>query len=448
MLKTPMPPPRLDEIMTKLGGESPERFLELVASMRQGLETSETYLPWDELRYRKPPEGLSLEEWWLCVKLTRNSMRRVLPLVDKAGKPFTYALPDSVLRAIESTSRSLSGNITVSEQVTDPATRDRYLINSLIQEAITSSQLEGASTSRIVAKDMIRSGRRPQTHSERMILNNYAAMRRITELRDEPFSSERVLELHRIVTEGTLEDPSAAGRLQWEDEERVAVFDHDEEVLHYPPPASELPERLERLCRFANGEQDSAYLPPVLRAITVHFMIGYDHPFEDGNGRTARVLFYWSMIKQGYWLTEFLVISQILKNAPSKYARSFLHTEQDEGDLTYFHVYQLGVLERAIKQLHEYLKRKMHEVREFQHSLSLLPGQFNHRQLAVLEHAVRNPSAQYTAQSHASSHAVTIETARQDLLALERMNLMHKVRISKANTWFPIENLAEALRTL
>jgi Fic family protein len=417
--------------------------------MRQGPETSEKYLPWDELRYRKPPDGLSVEEWWLTVKLTRNGMRRLLPLIGKEGKAFSYALPDSVLRSIELINRSLSGNISMAEQVTDPATRDRYLVNSLIEEAITSSQMEGASTSRVVAKEMLRSGRKPHDRSEKMIFNNYNAMRRVTEIKDEPLSPELILELHRIVTEGTLDDPTAAGRLQQENEERVAVFDRDETVPYYPPPAHELPERLQRLCAFANGEAgDGAYIPPVLRAITTHFMIGYDHPFEDGNGRTARALFYWSMLKQGYWLTEFLVISEVLKKAPSKYAKSYLHTEQDDNDLTYFHLYQLSVIERAIDQLHDYLQKKMTEVREFQQSLALLPGQFNHRQLAVLAHAVRTPTAQYTAQSHAGSHMVTVETARQDLLALERMHLLRKARVGKANIWFPITDLAAALQNL
>ena len=295
---------------------------------------------------------------------------------------------------------------------------------------------------------MSRSGRTPTDRSERMIFNNYAAMRRVTELKNEMFSPDTVLELHRIVTDGTLDDPAAAGRLQRRDDDRVAVFDQYGAVLYRPPPAEQLPDRLQRLCTFANGEQDGAYLPPVLRAITVHFMIGYDHPFEDGNGRTARALFYWSMIKQGYWLTEFLVISEILRKAPAKYARSYLHTEQDDNDLTYFYVYQLSVIERAIGKLHEYLARKMHEVRDFQRSLALLPGQFNHRQLAVLERAVRNPSAYYTAQSHAASHNVTIETARQDLLGLERLKLMERSKIGKANAWYPIVDLTVALRDL
>ena len=447
-MRTPVPPPPTTDVLALLENHPPERVLKIVENLQQGPETSERYLSWDELRHRTPPDGLSREEWWLRIKLTRNSMKRTLVLTGLDGRPFSYALTDYVLRGMESISRSLSGTIAVSEQVTDPATRDRYLINSLIEEAITSSQLEGASTSRLVAKEMIRAGRTPRDRSERMIANNYNAMRRVVELKDERFSPETVLELHGIVTEGTMDDSTSVGRLQRPEDDRVVVLDQYGSVLHRPPPAEELPGRLRRLCSFANGEDGGAYLPPVLRAITVHFMIGYDHPFEDGNGRTARALFYWSMIKQGYWLTEFLVISDILRKAPARYARSYLHTEQDDNDLTYFYVYQLGVIERAITQLHHYLERKMREVRDFQRSLTLLPGQFNHRQLAVLEHAVRNPSARYTAQSHAGSHDVTIETARQDLHGLERIQLMRRGKIGKANVWYPIDDLAGALRDL
>jgi Fic family protein len=174
-------------------------------------------------------------------------------------------------------------------------------------------------------------------------------------------------------------------------------------------------------------------------------MLSYDHPFEDGNGRTARALFYWSMLNQGYWLTEFLTISKILKSAPSRYARSFLHTEQDENDLAYFHIYQLEVVQRAIKELHRYLASKMAELRDLQRSLSMQPGEFNHRQLVVLENAIKNPDARYTAISHASSHNVSPETGRIDLTDLEKRGLLSRYKVGKSYTWAPIGNLPEKL---
>src|SRR5262249_24290671 len=89
-------------------------------------------------------------------------------------------------------------------------------------------------------------------------------------------------------------------------------------------PGARTAGRLARLCAFANETSDATWMQPVLRSLAVHFMVGYDHYFEGGNGRTARALFYRSMLKRGYWLTEFLTISRILNKAPAQYARSYL----------------------------------------------------------------------------------------------------------------------------
>jgi len=145
-------------------------------------------------------------------------------------------------------------------------------VRSLIEEAMTSSQLEGASTSRVRAKQMLREDRAPRDRSEQMILNNYSAMQRVIELRDERLTPELVCEIHRIVTDGTLDDPADAGRLQRPGELRVRIYgtQTEEQVLHVPPPAETLPERLETLCGFANDVDRSdgtvPYMPPLLRA--------------------------------------------------------------------------------------------------------------------------------------------------------------------------------------
>lgn len=442
-MKTPAHPPQLPD------GAS---FGELMQhALRHGLApwiatTHHEYRAWETFRFQTPPEGLTAEQWWHVVRSARRaSARRIPGLVDKAQHPFSFNLPDSVLESCDAIAREASGRIEVSELVTDPDTRDRYVVNSLIEEAITSSQLEGAVTSRRDAKDMIREGRSPRDHSERMILNNYLAMERVRELAMHPLTPDMVLELHRIVTDGTLESPEYAGRVQDADERRVSVWGDGDQLLHRPPAVAELPDRLERLCAFANGLDETPYMPPVLRAITIHFMMGYDHYFEDGNGRTARALFYWSMLREGYWLTEYLSISRILRLAPAKYARSFLLTEDDGGDLTHFFIYHLHVIRRAMADLHSYLAAKTHEIREVQSRLKSMPGEYNHRQLALLDHATRNPTAIYTAKSHAGSHRVTIETARTDLQSLAVRGLLEQFKLGKQFAWSPAGDLAARL---
>lgn len=450
-MKQPASPPDMNAILKKVQDSPDGNNFVRVLTEPIPPESQVDYLHWDKLRFKKAPGSLTSEEWWLRIKLARQSIARQTDLLlTKQGSPLWYCLPDVVLKSVDAITRQASGDIVVSEQVTNNQTKDTYVVNSLIEEAITSSQLEGAVTSRRVAKDMIRSGRGPKDRSERMILNNYRAMRRISEVRDEDLTPDLVCEIHRIVTEGTLDDPSAAGKLQDDDAHRVAVWsESDDQILHLPPPAAELPERLRRLCDFANERDSGPYMPPVLRAIAIHFMFGYDHYFEDGNGRTARAMFYWSMLRQGYWLAEFLTISRILKEAPAKYGRSYLLTESDQGDLTYFFVYHLGVIERAIRDLHAYLARKAEEIREAQERLKALPGEFNYRQLALLEGAIKEQShVGYSAASHARTHNVTTETARTDLAALERKGFLVQHRVGRRFVWFAAPDLTERLPSL
>jgi Fic family protein len=323
----------------------------------------------------------------------------------------------------------------------------RFLVNSLMEEAIRSSQLEGATTSRVVAKEMLRSGREPTDRSERMILNNYRALQFMREEMGKTLSPESVLELHRVVTEGTLSDPSSAGRLQRPGEPRVAVFDREEkEPVHVPPAADQLPERMRAMCEFANeGEDDDPFVHPVLRAILLHFWLAYDHPFEDGNGRTARILFFWLMRVNGYWLAEYLPISRLIRNAPAQYGRAFLETETDGGDVTYFLIHQLNVIERAIGDLHDYLKRKTAEIRNIE---TLLHGAdyLNGRQLALVSDAVRDPDASYSFDSHAMSHRVSHETARSDLGDLADRGLLVRRRRGRKYLFEPAPGLPERLK--
>jgi Fic family protein len=313
-------------------------------------------------------------------------------------------------------------SVVAPEAVTTRSTRDRYLLSSLMEEAITSSQMEGAATTRDVAKAMIRSRRPPRDRSERMILNNFLTMQRIRELRDQPLTPQLVLDLHRLVSEETLDDPTDAGRLRLPGQQ-VVVDDSYGTVFHVPPPAGELPERLDELCCFANGETPKVFVHPVVRAIALHFWLAYDHPFSDGNGRTARALFYWAMLHQGYWLFEFISISSVINKARGQYEQSFLFSESDDNDLTYFLLAQVKVIQQAIASLHAYLERKAGEVGVLQQRLEGMEG-LNHRQLALLRHALRHSGFRYSVLSHQNSHGVSHQTARSDLQKLAARGLL------------------------
>lgn len=441
-------PPPIDELAREFPTETLVGALTPLVPGRLDRQADE-YLHWDKLRHLDGAGELSDRERWLRIKLGRVADMRVLPVTGSDGLEFTYCLPDQVLRHLHHIDQRLAGAVGMDALVTsDRQAGRRFLVNSRMEEAIRSSQLEGAMTSRQVAQEMLRSGREPRDMGERMVANNYRALQFMREEIGERLTPESVLELHRVITEGTLDDPAASGRLQLPSEERVAVFYRDEDRLpiHRPPPAELLPERLRMLCEFANESEDSPrFVPPVVRAIVVHFWLAYDHPFVDGNGRTARILFFWVMRNRGYWLAEYLPISRLLRAAPAKYTRAFLETETDQGDVTYFLLHQLGVIERAIEDLDVYLQRKTDELRGVRRMLDDVEG-LNGRQVVLLTHAIKHPDHVYTFGGHARSHRVTHETARADLGGLAERGLLARRRRGRTYEFQPAPDLPRRLK--
>lgn len=447
-MKKPDTPKPLDALLGELDAK---RLVQLMSSHRQN--HAQKYLHWDELRRRPTPEGLTHDEWWLLTKWGRRQIQRLIPLKDTEGRAFSYCLTDTLLEKLPTLDRRASGSIAANDRLANhgvsAAQRDRYIMSSLIEEAITSSQLEGAITTRRDAADMLRSGRPPRDRSEQMIANNFQAMQQIIEWKDEPMTPEKLLYLQRIVTEDTLDNPMGAGRMQTPEDKRVVVWDDiDNQVLHAPPPADELPARIKAMCAFANEpEGEGAYLHPVVRAIILHFWLAYDHPFEDGNGRTARALFYWAMLNRGYWLFEFVSISSLIKKAPAAYARAFLYTETDENDLTYFILHQLNIILRAVDALETYIQRKSEETGQLDRYLRNRDD-YNHRQKALLAHALKHPSAVYSIESHQRSHNIAYATARADLLKLVELGMLRQSKEGRAMRFGPIANLERKLTEL
>ena len=410
------------------------------------LDNKRRYLHWDQVRRRPPPDGLTHRTWWLRFVLARRAGRQRLPLLGKGGVPFWFCHAPPVMEGLQRVDREMAGHILLDQDVVSNTDKERYLVSSLMEEAIRSSQFEGANTTRLVAQEMLRTGRRPINKGERMIFNNFAAMQTVERWarEDVAVSEERLLRLHEIVTEGTLGEPADSGRLQVPGEVRVAVVSSDGSVVHEPPPAAELPERIARLCDFANGKTDDGFLHPVVRAIICHFMIGYDHPFVDGNGRTARALFYWTMLRSGYWLAAYLSISNLLHDAPSRYSRAYEYVHADANDATYFLIHQLTIVQRAADQLRSYIARQSQRAASVAQLLQQRRD-LNHRQEVILDRALRGSQSEFTVIGHRTEFRVANGTARSDLMGLVKRGLF--VRQGNRRQYFfrPALDLQERL---
>jgi Fic family protein len=241
-----------------------------------------------------------------------------------------------------------------------------------------------------------------------------------------------------------MDNQDDAGRLRQSDDVQV-VDEGSDEILHQPPSYLLLPDRLAKICEFANATDGPAsFIHPIVRAIVLHFALAYDHPFVDGNGRTARALFYWSALKAGYWLVEYVSISSVIAEAKIAYGQAFLKTETDDSDLTYFLIHQARVLQIAIERLMKYAERRKTEVSAFQTAID--DGEeFNKRQSMLLNDAARNRLQTVTISEHEKRHKVSKLTARGDLEELVSLGLLRKRKKGRANQYLPAPDLISKL---
>jgi Fic family protein len=450
-MRLPQNPPNIWPILFELF----KNRLEAVAHAAPALPDGR-YLHWDELRRREPPEGLNVQEWWATVKWARVQKRIPIHAMKAAySRDLGSSLDFGVVQlpSIQAELHEFDRKNVGKELLTALGNQDaltEYRVSQLIEEAINSSVLEGAKpTTRELARQLVREERTPATRDERMILNNWYAMRRILELRDEnrPLVVDDVLELHRILGEGALDVPDADGKFR-QPCHTVVVQDVEGNIWHTPPPAEGIRGRIESLLQFAESgalDGSGAFVHPVLRAIIVHFWVGYEHPFRDGNGRIARALFYWCMLRHGYEIAEFLSISGPIDKSPQAYYAAFAHTETDDGDLTYFVLHQLKVMRQALADLMRHLTERAASMAELARRVAGFDT-LNHRQRALLQHALRHPLGSYTIEGHAASHRVHYQTARSDIVELLDNGYLVGRRVGRGKRYFPTDSLGKRLK--
>ncbi|MBS1601855.1 MAG: Fic family protein, partial [Bacteroidetes bacterium] len=338
----------LDDVITK------EKF----AVLREMDDFSYPY--WEKWKYLARDWDLDPKRLWAAVKGRRSISQRQVQFESGGRLILQINTPSIMQQQLHELDLSLGGNLDASDIIPSEE-KQRYLISSLMEEAIASSQLEGAATTRRLAKQMLESNRKPRNTGEQMIVNNYAAMQWIVRNKRTPITEASILQLHGLITNDTLGNKKEEGAFRATDDVRI-VDVQTGEVLHTPPKPEDLEELMKAFCVFMNdGQKEDFFLHPISKAIILHFLIGYIHPFADGNGRTARALFYWYLIRKGYWLIEYMSVSRVILGSKAQYARAYQHTEKDGNDLTYFVLYNLRCIQRSLEELKIYIARKNKE---------------------------------------------------------------------------------------
>ena len=386
-------------------------------------KVNDTFEYWDTIKYKRCPEGCTPQQLWTYVKAAR--VKSMMSVWGKYG--ITLTLTNQMQRMCHEIDMNWGGSWGTDSIIGDE-NKEQYLVGSLMEEAIYSSQMEGAATTRKVAKEMLRKKMTPKDKSQQMIANNYQTIQFIVSHKDALLTPELLLQIHQLMTEHTMQDPQEAGCFR-SNNDVVVENGITHETVHTPPTFEEIPNFVEDLCRFFNEQDAPQFIHPIIRGIIIHFMVAYVHPFADGNGRTARALFYWYMLKQGYWLTEYLSISRVIAKSKKSYEKAFLYTEADGMEMGYFVAYNMRVLQQSFKQLQDYIKRKQEEKRAANSFLRI--GNINTRQAQIIKMFADDSNLVVTIADLQAKFLVSPTTAKADVVGLMNMGLLSEISFNK-----------------
>ena len=384
---------------------------------------NEAFEYWDTIKYKRCPKGCSPQQLWTYVKATRIKSR--MSVWKKYGISLT--LTNQMQRMCHEIDMNWGG-YWGSNSIIEDENKEQYLVGSLMEEAIYSSQMEGAATTRKVAKEMLRKKMTPKDKSQQMISNNYQTIQFIVSHKDTPLSPDLLLQVHQLMTENTMQNPEEAGHFR-SNNDVVVENGITHETVHTPPSFEEIPSFIDDLCHFFNEQNANQFIHPIIRGIIIHFMVAYIHPFADGNGRTARALFYWYMLRQGYWLTEYLSISRVIAKSKKSYEKAFLYTESDAMDIGYFVAYNMKVLQQSFKQLQDYIKHKQDEKKASNTFLRI--GNINNRQAQIIKMFVDDPNLVITVSDLQAKFFISPTTAKTDIVGLMNRGILSEISFNK-----------------
>ena len=375
------------------------------------------YLPLDEIRHRLKLRGPKWDK--LCTTIAETRKAQSLPIfLPSINRVFWYFEADCIRQKISQIERL--GTVLFDKIHNAPSFEKDFIVDAAEEEAITSAIHEGANTTRGRARQFIAQRRSPKDKAERMVINNYEALEWIKKNRDQEVSLATVLRLHAIVTRGTLEgdDVNYSGKFR---DDTIYVGKH--QGIEHKLIRSTLHDVINATT------QNPRFIHPLIRGILLHYLVAFVHPFFDGNGRTARALFYFKCIKNDLSFVELLSISANLKEQGGRYIRAFENAVTHDGDTTYFVDFALDSLLEGLQIVNEKVIF-LTKVSSLRTSLDL-----SDHQVRLLQRLALNKFRNMTTDEYATDTSRSHEMARIELKELVKKDLLQEQKIGKKNVY-------------
>lgn len=251
------------------------------------------------------------------------------------------------------------------------------------------------------------------------VLNYLEALKKIHYFSSKsPFKLNNLLEVHKILTKGTLSNPEDEGVLR---NRQVYVGRANGEVVFMPPATAEVPELINEFMDWFNSP-DLKEIDPVIAAGLAHYELVRIHPFIDGNGRTARILATIVLYKRGFDLKRFFALDDYYDHDRSSYYAALNSVNRDTLDLTEWLEYFTEGVAVSMKTVKEKVLglSKSAKFLEEKGQIAL-----NERQMAIVEKIISK--GEITNRDIRSMFEISDTAARTEISKLMQLEVIKRI---------------------
>ncbi len=368
---------------------------------------------------------------WLQIEKERSQKAQKMPLLAKNGNPFWLVLIPEILSFVSEIAQDRG--FLSSLKLPQSHIRARS-DEALKKEAYYSSRIEGAVTSLEAAfRNMNKKTKNFADESMQMIYNNKLALEFMHKHKGESFSHNIIKELHKILIYNThKEKPITVGQYR---KGPIYVVNGRGQVVYEGPSPGKATAMMDQFVEWLNRKPG---IHPLVDAALVHLYFVHVHPFDDGNGRSARALSNLYLEKNGYDFINLLSPSDYFEHHKAAYYQSIQSAEEHGYDATYFILYYLEALKDQLSRVKAGLQKetKIKDIKEVLDKNTW--AKLNKRQVKALRWMMES-GEWISTRKYCKLNRCSDETARKDFLQLMVLGLI-KAEGSGRSTQYHLAN--------
>ncbi|MBO9618949.1 MAG: Fic family protein [Niabella sp.] len=385
------------------------------------LQINNSYLDWEKVQHMTlQPACLTNEAIWKAALTARA--QGATREVQMGNVTLTWSVPNDTEQILHDLDVQVAGGKSIGE-VMDPKNDHRYIINALIDETMASAQLAGFTVTKKMVKELLLKKKPAANNTEQTLVNLYKCLQKVKEWSNDAVTEAKLQELHQLLTRDTIK-LKGIGRYRTNNKFDGANI---EGPTYKAADAKKLKAHMQWLETFINENKSPFYIHPLLKACIIEYLITSLRPFKDANGRLARLVRYWYLLKQGYWVLEYMPVSNVIIKLKPQYHKSFAQVQANE-DLGYFIHFILQSVRMSYRSLKDGLQRTNRE--KEQNPFVKIEG-LNNRQAAALQWIKEDGEKIITIRELRSGFGVSKETARTDLTTLTETGWLKFYHLNK-----------------